>query len=206
MDTRRKCEHPTSNIQLRTSKSQSSFSIGRWTLGVGRSPSSTSGQALIELVVGLVAIMVLAAVILQLGQLQRAHTEALLEARALAGENALAEDFVMVLPGPEYIRDWDVGGDERAYSRDDTPITGSAGILGDDILSQAQPQLLETYAPGNPISEYSDSASMDAYALVQGQSQSDSVPLLPIIQRLIYDTDSITMDASVWLTWTEGLE
>ena len=60
--------------------------------------------------------------------------------------------------------------------------------------------------PENPISEYSDSATMEAFSLVNGTERSEDVALLPIIQRLIYDAESISMEASVWLTWTELAE
>lgn len=168
--------------------------------------SRKSGQALLELVVGLVAILVLFAVIVQLGRLQRAHTQTLLEARAEAGERAMQQGYTVTLPGPQYIRDWEPGSDEKAYSQDDIPRLGSPGILASNILSLALPQPLADYVPDNPITEHSPSVNMDAFSLVNGTAQSESIALLPIIQRLIYAEDSITMDARVWLTWTEGIE
>jgi len=165
-----------------------------------------SGQALLELVVGLVAIMVLAAVILQLGSLQRAHTKTLIEARAEAGEFAMQIDYISSLPGPQYIRDWSPGTDLKAYSRDDVPQQGSIGYLSDDILAVAQPQQLAVYVPDNIITDSSDTATMEALSLVSGQAQSEDISLLPIIQRLIYDAPSISMEANVWLTWTKGIE
>lgn len=168
--------------------------------------SGKSGQALLELVVGLVAILVLFAVIVQLGRLQRAHTETLMEARAEAGERALHEEYMSTLPGPEYIRDWAPGNDEQAYSRDDTPQLGTAATLATNILSIAQPQQLAEYVPDNPITEHSMSGNMDAFSLINGTAESEEIDLLPIIQRLIYSADSISMEARVWLTWAEGVE
>lgn len=168
--------------------------------------SGKSGQALLELTVGLVAILVLFAVIVQLGRLQRAHTETLMEARAEAGERALQGSYTITLPGPDYIRDWEPGNDEKAYSRDDTPQLGTAATLANNILSIAQPQQLAEYVPDNPITEYSTSVNMDAFSLVNGTAQSEDIALLPIIQRLIYSADSISMEARVWLTWAEGVE
>lgn len=168
--------------------------------------SGKSGQALLELVAGLVAILVLFAVIVQLGRLQRAHTETLMEARAEAGERALQEVYMSTLPGPEYIRDWAPGDDEQAYSRDDTPQLGSPGTLAQNILPIAQPQQLALYVPDNPITEHSTSVSMDAFSLINGTANSESIALLPIIQRLIYAEESISMEARVWLAWSKGIE
>lgn len=171
-----------------------------------RLPSPKSGQALLELVVGLVAILILFAVIVQLGRLQRAHTDTLLEARETAGARALQPGYTVTLPGPQYIRDWEPGGDEKAYSQDDTPRLGNPGILANQILALAQPQQLAEYIPDNPITEHSMSTTMDAFSLVNGTSRSEDIPLLPIIRRLIYADESISMEASVWLAWTKELE
>lgn len=168
-------------------------------------PSST-GQALVELITGLVGLLVLTAVLLQLGRIGLAHSEAMANARGQAGAYAMNDTYILALPEPLLIYDWDEGPDGRRHSQDDQAIQTSADALVDDILIHAHQSELAIAQPGNAVSSIINSETwLDELHLVHGQDSSGSIPLLPVVRSLIYDTDSIQVDTDVWLTWTRGL-
>lgn len=169
---------------------------------------SKSGQALAELIVGVVAVMVLFALILQLGHLSRARTETLLEARADAGRDAMNPVYQFPLTGPQSIRDWSPGGDESRYSEDDEELLTGGDMLNDEILSVLPDGSLTTYIPmTHPIQDvYQSGLPQDAWQLVHDRESSDDVEILPVLRHLIYDADSISLEKEVWMTWLGGLD
>ena len=169
---------------------------------------SKSGQAIVEFVVGLGAILILAAAILQIGTLMRADTRTLQEARAEAGAAALGNAyFAPVSPGPQYILDWVPGPDRAAYTRDDRAVLGNTALLSDGIVVHARPDSLLTRVPDNPISPLADSASvLSGFSFVRGYYSSGPLLLLPVTRTLIFGRDSITLESQVFMIWTRGLE
>lgn len=168
---------------------------------------SRSGQALVEMVVGLVAILVLVAGLLQLGQLARAHTAALMEARAEAGAFAMSPTFAQQAPAPQYLYDWSAGEDGRTHSRDDRALYALSDDVRDDVLAHAKPGPLGGYVGGNQVSAaYESEALLDSFRLVHGREESEDLPLFPVVRTLLYDAESIRLEADVWLTWARAIE
>ncbi len=170
--------------------------------------NSKSGQAIVEFVVGLVAILILTAALLQIGTLVREDGRTLQKARAEAGAAALGSAyFAPVSPGPQYIRDWTVGPDGAAYTRDDRAVIGNAALLSDGIVLHAKPDDLRRLVPDNPVSTLSDSAQvLPGLGFVRGYSSSGPVALYPITRNLIFGRDTLTLESQVFLIWTRGLE
>jgi hypothetical protein len=170
--------------------------------------TSKSGQAIVEFVVGLVAILIITAALLQIGTLVRADTRTLQEARADAGRDALGNEyFEPISPGPRYIRDWGVGGDGNAYTRDDLPVLGNSALLSDGVVGNARPEALGALAPGNPVTAIGRSDQvLSGLGFVRGHSSSGPIPLLPVTRNLIFGRDSITLESQVFLIYTRGLE
>jgi hypothetical protein len=166
-----------------------------------RGGNRRAGQAIAELVVGLIALLVLFMGMLQLQSLARAHTQTLIAARQQAGQDAVLQPYLLRNATPRWISDWQLGHDSVAYSLDDVASFGNPGVLTDGIVAHANPATLNTYVPGNELSTAATSPLNELY-LTHGQSTSQPVDLFPLIRNLVYGVDSIQLQGDAWLTWT----
>lgn len=165
-----------------------------------------TGQALIELVIALVAVLALVAALLQIGQLTGVHMQELQEARAQADANALSDAYVLMLPNPRYIQDWNPGPDGIIHTRDDQVVDGNELPVLTEIVDVAHPSELDLRIPGNRVSALRTQNSLiREFDFVRGDAQPQTVPLLSATQHLLYAADSITVEASTWMVWTQGI-
>lgn len=128
---------------------------------------NASGQAMVELVVGLVVILVFFVGLLGAMSITKQHTDLMTKARESAGVNAVRDyggDPIAMDAG--YIRNWGVGrwnnytrtwGDERRHTADDYIETdGDANRFSEDIVAKAGRSgdwdLLDVDIPNNRIS------------------------------------------------------
>lgn len=161
------------------------------------------GQAIVELVVALVVILVLLAGTIQVGWLGVHHSRAMTEARREAGVKAMLPDASF--SAPRFIRDCTVGADGVAYSRDDGVVTDDPVVIVDGIVSYAHPAKLDGIRPDNAVSAISKGAFPEAmFGFVQGE-KTDRVILVPVLRDLIYRADEVEVRGSAWLTWTKGI-
>ncbi len=167
--------------------------------------NSSSGQAMVELTVALIVIMVLLAGLIQIGQLTGAHTRTMTAARAEAGQAAMADVYSQP-PGGHYIYSWTAGTDAKRYTRDDTPAIATNAVEANlAMVAVAQPNDLETLVPGNDLSGLGTSPNqLDEFFLVRGHD-SESCPTLSVIRTLVYQRDSIPVESEAWLVWMEGI-
>jgi len=165
------------------------------------------GQALIEVIVGLVVVLVLTAGLLQLASLTKIHTDVFVNARGQAGDAAMQD--APISPIPSYILDVSEGPDEKTYSRDDTfssanPEAFRQTIVNTSVSDPAEWSVLNSL-PYSPISELHDTQyPQSEFGLLQG-SASETVPLLPAVRHLLYRADEIEVECNVWMTWTKGI-
>ena len=165
---------------------------------------TSRGQAMVEMIIGLVAILVVFMGILQIQQLARAQTRTQIDARQEAGAAAMQETYGLTGPGPYFIGDWQVGRDQKAYSRDDTRTMISQQMITDLITLHAKPNELVARLPTNAVSALmSTTSTVSQMYLVHGHEQSAALPLLPVIRRLLYQADSIQIESDSWLSWTK---
>lgn len=163
------------------------------------------GSALLEFTIGLIPLMVLVVAMVQIVSLARARMEALREAREQAG--MLSTLPLQSLSSPSYIRDWDLGPDERHMTADDSPILGSSGafvstVVGRSVASEADWDVLNG-APASALNQLRQSGdAMSTFGFVQGESEA-SVALLPAVRSLFYDAEQIDVRAEVWMSWTQ---
>lgn len=169
-------------------------------------PARRSGQALLELVIALVALLVLVAALLQIGTLTDARMLGLQEARSRADTLALSDICIRVPPDPSYLRDWSPGPDGTLHSRDDQAQPGNDQPVVSEIVQPVRPVSLSQYLPGNRF------ASLDApglvigeFDLVRGDATTRNVPLLPATRRLLYDVESLSIDADCWMIWSRQI-
>jgi len=165
------------------------------------------GQAIVEFIVGLVAVLVLFAGLLQVASLTKTHTDTMVSARRLAAEQAMMD--VDAPTSPDYIAAWRIGADRKAYTRDDTFSPGDAGGFEDRIVDRAAQDLggwgIVDGITGNRVSDLHGSAAPGSlFGLVEGQDRR-SVDLLPAVRDLIYAAPSIDVRCDVWMTRTKGL-
>ncbi len=163
---------------------------------------------MIEVMVGLIALLVLVAGLLQVASLTKAQTDSMVEAREDAGRRAFSENQAFSETA-DYIQDIEVGPDGRTYSLDDTTTPANGGRFRRDIISHTvsaenQWEILEELPDqsfttlnnaGNPIS---------TFGLLKG-SASRTITLRPAVRSLIYRAEEIEIESDVWMTWTKGI-
>ena len=166
--------------------------------------SGRRGQAMIETVVALVALLAVFGAMVQLALLGRARSEAMAEARQEAGENALATGYAAPSPEPTFIYNWDVGGDDRSHSADDFSRPALSGPAHRGLLDPMHADELAVRMPGNAFSDLRDrDPVVTGFDFVKGEAQSGAITLLPVVRRLLYNADSIRITSEAWLTWTQ---
>jgi len=167
------------------------------------SSSFAAGQALVEFVVALVAILVLFAGLVQIGLLTSTRTQTMIDARQEAGQNAIAP--LSVSPVPDYIENWQAGSDTRQYSADDVFTTANAADFSGQLVAYGHPEDLHSWVPANAVSPlYQNPNPVSLFGLVSGDA-SETVQLLPAVTHLIYAADSINIYSEVWLGWSQGI-
>ncbi len=165
------------------------------------------GQAMIELTIGMVSLLVLMAVIAQLAMLVRAGHETGVRARMQAGGLALQE--FPISASAQYIGATASGPDQKPYTRDDQfmaadPAAFEQGILNALPADTSDWNTLDRI-PGNAFSRLRASETpMTVFGLLRGEA-SDTVLLLPAVQHLLYRSDHIVLEETVWMPWTRGI-
>jgi len=170
---------------------------------VSPSHSSKSGQALAEFVIGLIAVLVLAACLRVGSAMITAHSEAIATAR----NNAAAEASlgVSTLSDAKYIHEVTAGNDRKQYTKDDSSTPAIASefnniIVGETAVAGTDWDLLDQI-PDNPLSTlHSSMAPCGYFGLVKG-NETRTVPIneVPAV-RLFYNAKSIEVECKVWMT------
>lgn len=165
--------------------------------------NARDGQAIVELVVSLIVILILVAGTIQISWLGVRHSKLMNEARQEAGQKAMSD--ASSFAGPKFISDCTVGQDDIAFSRDDDANNGDVGDFTIGVVNYAHPSDLDRVKRDNPVSAVAKSAFPQyMFGLVQGEKK-DTVDLIPVVRELIYRKDSVELKGSAWMTWTKGL-
>ncbi len=177
------------------------------TFSTKRMATDSKGQSLIELMVGLVALIVLIAGIVQVAGLTRIQTDALVEARREVGNRVFLDAPVSELP--DFIEDITAGQDQRTYSSDDVRTSADPTAFRSTIAARAAGGASEwsvlNSLPSSPFSDlYNASTPVTEFGLLQGDA-SASVATIPAVQSLLYDSPEIEINCEVWMTWTKGI-
>ncbi len=165
------------------------------------------GQAMIELIIGLVAVLVLVSGLLQVASLTKNHTDAMVEARGEAGRKAV--DLFGGAESGDYIKDWEAGADGKRYTRDDDFTGGSRGAFVGTIVDKAgrsqEDWDIITRTPHKGMAELRSGAEpTETFGLLHGEARRDVV-LLPAVRSLLYRADSIDVESEAWMTWCTGI-
>lgn len=167
----------------------------------------SSGQAIVELCVCMVAVIVLISAMIQFASLTKAQTDTMVASRAMAGEQAMSEG--PTLPTPAYLYDWDENTDEKRYGADDSPVSGNSEPFHSLIVEESVSDAAEWNIIGERPNYMSDLHSATfgpsvIFGMVSGKS-STNVNLVSAFQKLVYRKDSIDIESEVWMTWTKGI-
>jgi len=162
---------------------------------------------MIEFIVGLVAVLVIFAGLLQVVSLTQARTEALMSARREAGQRSMAGSGARLTP--DYIRYVTEGPDRRRYSADDENTPANPAMLHSAIIDRSVSDPSEwsviDAVPENAFSDlHLNSNPISDFGFLDGRD-SRRVELIPTIKSLVYDADSITVECEVWMPWTRGM-
>lgn len=161
---------------------------------------------MVELVVGLVALMVIFSALLLFARLGDRHTRAMIEARAKAGQYAMSDIYMLESPGPQFIYNWDEGADKKRYSADDKAQAADPTLAAAVLVNPSKPRDLEGRVPDNQISALSSGSLLSGMNLVHGHEKTEAIELFPLEQHLLYGADSVRVEADVWLSWTKDLQ
>lgn len=166
-----------------------------------------SGQALMEMVVALVAVAVVVAALLQITALSRAHLQMINAARAEAAMYAMAPEYRSGAPMADLIVNWELGPDGRPMTADDRAVVTGAGGVRSRVLRHARPEELNRVVPGNPVTAAAWNDPLPAaFGLVRSVQLSDPVPMIPIARHLLYDAESIRVEGDATTVWLQGIE
>lgn len=166
---------------------------------------------MVELMIGLVAVLACFAALVQFVSLNRAHHATLTAARRTAGELALRDTGPGTgqISDADYIKDWSPGPDGKRHTRDDTHTTGNAGAFSDRIVGQSVADGSEwdvlQRAPGDAVSPLFGQPNPSALFGLVSAGDRETVPVLPAVRSLLYRADSIEVESEVWMTWTRGI-
>ena len=161
-----------------------------------------SGQAITEFVVGIIAVLVITACLVQIGVMSKIHTDVMSSAREKAGYLAIAPPLLP--PAADYLAKWDNGADKVNYSVDDASSPGDIGDFKARMVAYAHPADLESKVGPNKISNLDGIPLGVMDGLVEGHD-SETVPLLPAVKDLVYAADWIKVESVVWMTSGVGL-
>jgi hypothetical protein len=166
-----------------------------------------SGQALLEMTVALVAVVVVVAALLQVTALSREHLRMINAARAEAAMYAMGTEYRSGAPMPELLLDWELGPDERPMTADDRAVIASAEGVRSRVLRHARPEALNRIVPGNPVTGAAWTDPLpEAFGLVRSVQLSDPVPMIPIARHLLYDAEFIRVEGDATTVWLQGIE
>ena len=169
-----------------------------------KNENSAGGQAIVELTVALIVIIVLLSGLVQVGKLGIKRADTMTRARAEAARLSMSEYYAP--SGRGYLYTWLPGDDNKRYTQDDVPIYAAGTVDSiQAVYDMARPEELADYLPANTLSHQGllDN-SADEFFLVHG-SHSDSCQTLPAVRHFIYNRASIPLKSEAWLVWTEGI-
>ena len=165
------------------------------------------GQALVEMVAGLLVVLLLLTGLLQIARLARAHTEAMLVARERADRAAMAMEYPGQMRTPRYILDWEPGVRDVRYTQHDRARTDSGHDIRRSVVRHGRPDQLASYTDNRLLTDVERSLQVtDAFHFVYGSQRSELVPVYPILRNLVIRQESLSMEHQVWMPWLKGLD
>lgn len=163
--------------------------------------ASRSGQALVEVTIALLVIVLLVTGIVEFVRLAGAKGETISEARAEAGRKAMSAGMG-VTRVPDFIRDWEEGADGLRHTADDAMKPDSASRLAtftDPIVPREQDwAYLDGCVNDDFVRMGRSPFPAGALSMSYGES-SRTVWLSPAMRDWIVGKESMEISTDVWL-------
>lgn len=171
-------------------------------LSAYRIPGRSSGQAMVELVISLLVIVLVISGLTQFIQLSNEKETIMGNLRGETGVAAL--DGSSAASAPKYIRNWHEGNDEMRHTGDDSFTSGSFNSkLGTDVLDLSVNNDSDwAYISGtvnNDLYNLRTSPASSASLGFVRRSEKKTIELMPAIRDFIIDRDSITVGEEIWM-------
>ncbi len=169
------------------------------------SPISTaarrSGQAMVEFVIAILAIVIVVAGFFQLMEIVGKRGDIFRAIRGEAGKKALSPS--QLLDRPDYIREWKEGDDEFRHTADDESVRGSisvtlgAGVVDHSVADASAWPLLDE-AVNSDLAELRGGLSASAIGLIQ-EKETEKIELMPAMRNWIIGKDYVVVGSELWL-------
>jgi hypothetical protein len=166
------------------------------------------GQAMVELLCGLVSIIILVAALAQVGLISYAHTGVVVESRQKMAEAMVNSSMSASADG--YLADWDDGADGQAYTADDEEDYGNAspflGVLAWNMKLEEMEAVSQ--ADGNKLTDlqYVGSSSVpDHFDIMRAEAVDEPISIFPLLRRLLFLNDEIEIEHRVYMPLRNGI-
>ena len=168
-----------------------------------------AGQAMIEMMLGVMLIMLLIAGMVQFVTIASVHSA--LDAQVRGDAGVVAMSPLTAWDTPDYILNWKVGPDGQPFTADDQKTIGqpnAIGLIANDSVRPNSPTDWNALAPLRSTSTM-DLLHQTPTPLIDlgfiGIKLSQEVPVIDVIQELVYAKPTVTVQEEVWFPVTKGL-
>lgn len=172
--------------------------------------SSKSGQAMIEFAAGLLVLLLLIIGFVHVSRLSLSSLGIHGEIRAEAGLSAMQSSLAAT---PEAVSDWESGKDDVRFTADDEMQKNQPAAAS--VIGQVVSRSVRAEGDWQSVSD----KSQLPFSMVQLQrspnlvilmgavheSQTDRVPVDPVIRKLAYNKEEVAVKEEIWLPLMGGL-
>lgn len=172
---------------------------------------SKSGQAMAELLLGLVAILLLVVGLQQVSLLSRGTFEAYANAREQVAQLQIDPNSDYI-EGFQFVERVDPGTDGKNYTGDDRMVVGDDGFYtdGQGFLDKVDYKQLEGYLwdwerPDHyyKLSDSSFSSISESFSMFRGMDVQE-VEVVPFLDKVI-GRETIVLKQEIWMPWWNGV-
>jgi len=173
--------------------------------------TSKSGQAMIEMMTGLILILILVAGIIQFVSLSTVYCN--MDARIRSNAGVVAMSNPPLVDTPQDILDWNVGADGQHMTADDSAslFNGPTNMFSVTTLHIARPDNPNDWSifsqlpqPSSLAALHQSPAALASLGFI-GIRYNQQVPVLEILQELVYNRSTILVQEDCWMPVTRGL-
>ncbi len=164
-------------------------------------PARRAGQAMVEFVIAILAVVIIVAGFFQLMEIVGERGNILRSSRGETGKKALSPG--LLLDRPDYIREWKEGDDEFRHTADDEFERGSiAATLGAGVVDHTVGDGAGwTYLDGAvnaDLAELRGGLSAAALGLVR-EKETEKIYLMPAMKNWIIGKEYVVVGSELWM-------
>ncbi len=163
--------------------------------------SSRAGQAMVEFVIAILAVVIIVAGFFQLMEIVGERGKILRSIRGETGKKALSPG--LLLDRPDYIREWKEGEDEFRHTADDESVSGSisvtlgAGVVEHSVSDSGDWTYLDN-AVNSDLASLRGGLSAAALGLVH-EKETEKIYLMPAMRNWIVGKEYVLVGSELWM-------